>query len=75
MANNIEEKRINWIEKQFIELNKFNCNGRILDIGGGGESVIAQLFGERVIAIDKRIRGYDSQRLPDEEELLKWKVF
>ena len=36
-----------------IEIQK-NLNGSILDIGGGGEAVIGQIFKERVTAIDNR---------------------
>ncbi|MHA2180415.1 MAG: class I SAM-dependent methyltransferase [Promethearchaeota archaeon] len=35
-----------------IDLTGVNMNGRILDIGGGGEGVIGQLKGEQVVAID-----------------------
>jgi len=47
------------VEKiQFIELHKINLtdvelNGRILDIGGGGEGIIGQLKEEQVVAIDR----------------------
>ena len=34
-----------------LELKKF-FNGKILDIGGGGEGVIGRLYGRQVIAID-----------------------
>ena len=34
-----------------IELHK-ELIGTILDIGGGGEGVIGQLYGEQVVAID-----------------------
>lgn len=56
MSHNIDERRIHFINKQSIELNKFRCEGWILDIGGGGEGVIGQLFGEQVIAIDPNRR-------------------
>jgi ubiquinone/menaquinone biosynthesis C-methylase UbiE len=36
-----------------------NIYGSILDIGGGGEGVIGQLFGNRVIAIDNRQEELD----------------
>ncbi len=38
---------------------KQNIHGSILDIGGGGEGVIGQLFGNRVIAIDNRQEELD----------------
>jgi ubiquinone/menaquinone biosynthesis C-methylase UbiE len=37
-----------------INLGNINLNGRILDIGGGGEGVIGQLKGESVVSIDLR---------------------
>ncbi len=37
-----------------IHLKRINREGYILDIGGGGEGVIGQLEGARVVAIDKR---------------------
>jgi ubiquinone/menaquinone biosynthesis C-methylase UbiE len=37
-----------------IDLLKTELNGRILDIGGGGEGVIGQLKGAQVVAIDLR---------------------
>ncbi|HPR42272.1 MAG TPA: methyltransferase domain-containing protein [Candidatus Methanofastidiosa archaeon] len=36
-----------------LNLKNVNPKGRILDVGGGGEGVIGQLAGDRVIAIDK----------------------
>jgi len=41
------------IEQQVIRLDKLNVEGRILDIGGGGEGVIGQAYGDSVIAIDR----------------------
>lgn len=35
-----------------IDLTNVKMNGRILDIGGGGEGVIGQLKGDQVVAID-----------------------
>ncbi len=37
-----------------INLNNININGRILDIGGGGEGIIGQLKGHSVVSIDLR---------------------
>ena len=39
-------------EKQHIDLCDLEIPGRILDIGGGGEGIIARRFGDKVIAID-----------------------
>lgn len=41
-----------------IEL-KQQLKGKILDIGGGGEGIIGQLYGEQVVAIDKRQEELD----------------
>lgn len=41
------------IERQFVHLNPIETPGWILDLGGGGEGVIGQLCGERVVAIDR----------------------
>ena len=47
-------ENIKFIEKQKIDLTGIELTGRILDIGGGGEGIIGQLKGERVVAIDRR---------------------
>lgn len=41
-----------------IELYK-DLKGTILDIGGGGEGVIGQLYGEQVVAVDNRQEELD----------------
>jgi len=43
------------IGTQFVDLTTVNIDGKVLDIGGGGEGVISQLVGEHVISIDTRI--------------------
>lgn len=47
-----QKERMYFTDTQIIDLSDFNCKGRILDIGGGGEGIIGQLLKERVIAID-----------------------
>jgi len=42
------------IDKQYINLQDFIINGRILDIGGGGEGIMAQCLGDGIVVIDKR---------------------
>lgn len=55
---------------------KENLNGAILDIGGGGEGVIGQIYGDKVIAIDNRQEELDEapeccqKRLMDATDLL-----
>ncbi len=38
---------------------KRELQGKILDIGGGGEGIIGQLYGEQVVAIDNRQEELD----------------
>lgn len=45
-------ERFAFIDPQRITLDDFEAEGWILDIGGGGEGVIGQLKGDRVVAID-----------------------
>ncbi len=44
--------KYHYIEKQNINLQDLKIQGRILDIGGGGEGIIGKIFGEKVVAID-----------------------
>ena len=46
------QKTVFFTELQHIDLTKVQLNGRILDIGGGGEGIIGLFAGEHVIAID-----------------------
>jgi ubiquinone/menaquinone biosynthesis C-methylase UbiE len=48
----IDENKIYFTEKQIIDIEKEKDINRVLDIGGGGESIIAHLYGDRVISID-----------------------
>ena len=41
-------------EKRIVDLRNINFEGRILDIGGGGEGIISRHSGDSVVAIDKR---------------------
>jgi ubiquinone/menaquinone biosynthesis C-methylase UbiE len=50
------EPRLHKIERQYVTLNPIDAPGWILDLGGGGEGVIGQLCGERVVAIDRMRR-------------------
>ncbi|KNF09284.1 methylase involved in ubiquinone/menaquinone biosynthesis [Gottschalkia purinilytica] len=52
---NIDEKlkdRIFSTNLQVVNLDKVSFRGKILDIGGGGEGVIGQVYGDQVISID-----------------------
>jgi len=49
-----QNERMYSIGVQSINLTEFSQEGRILDIGGGGEGIIGQLLGEKVVAIDPR---------------------
>lgn len=48
----IVPERIRRFELQEISLAGFDAQGRILDIGGGGEGIIEMLGGDRVVSID-----------------------
>jgi len=50
------EDRVFFYERQEVIIDNLNVEGYILDIGGGGEGVIGQLEGTRVIAIDPNER-------------------
>ena len=41
-------------QKRVIDLRNVKFEGKILDIGGGGEGIISRHSGEAVVAIDKR---------------------
>ena len=41
-------------KRQLVDLRNVVLEGSILDIGGGGEGIIARRFGQRVAAIDRR---------------------
>jgi len=56
----IDQDKIFFTDKQIVDIEEKNNMGRILDIGGGGEAVMAQVYGDNVVAIDI-----------DEEELLE----
>ena len=51
-SHSITEERKHTIAVQNINISSLDCEGIILDIGGGGEGVIGQKFGNKVIAID-----------------------
>jgi len=42
------------IEQQTVDIIDISFNGRILDIGGGGEGIISRHSGDKVVAIDAR---------------------
>lgn len=48
----MSRKDVHFLEEQAVVVDDFDTAGHILDIGGGGEGVIGQLKGEKVIAID-----------------------
>jgi len=52
LGQEVDKKRINFLPKGKVKMVGFECEGRILDIGGGGEGIISHLFGEKVVAID-----------------------
>lgn len=52
--NDDKYKDVQFTPPQEITLERIQRDGYILDIGGGGEGIIGQLEGERVVAIDVR---------------------
>jgi len=52
--NDDKYKDVQFTPPQEIKLERIQRDGYILDIGGGGEGIIGQLEGERVVAIDVR---------------------
>jgi len=50
----MSEEKMFFIDPHQIDLTNVELNGRILDIGGGGEGVIGIYKGTQVIAIDRR---------------------
>jgi ubiquinone/menaquinone biosynthesis C-methylase UbiE len=48
----IPPEKIHQFQEQVVELGEIATDGYILAIGGGGESVIGQLMGRQVVAID-----------------------
>lgn len=46
--------KTNKLDLQKVDLREFKINGRVLDIGGGGEGVMAKHIGGNLIIIDKR---------------------
>ena len=52
ILSEIDENKIYFTEKQIININKQQGVKKVLDIGGGGESIIAHLYGGKVISID-----------------------
>ena len=55
------------IEKQIIDISNFQLNGKILDIGGGGEGIIELYKGKQVVAIDRSKR--ELEEAPDNSSL------
>lgn len=47
-----------WEDKMIIKIES-DLKGSILDVGGGGEAVIGQVYGDRVTAIDNRQEELD----------------
>lgn len=57
MSNHaVPADQIQFFELQNVTIDNFEVEGRILDIGSGGEGIIGRLMGEQVIAIDPSAR-------------------
>ncbi|TXT53797.1 MAG: SAM-dependent methyltransferase [Promethearchaeota archaeon] len=50
----IENELVKFTEMKEIDLSDIKLDGRVLDIGGGGEGTIGQMIGRNVVAIDLR---------------------
>ncbi|MFW6247231.1 MAG: class I SAM-dependent methyltransferase [bacterium] len=48
-----QQERYYTLKTQNVNLNNLTVKGKILDIGGGGEGIIGQVLGDKVVAIDK----------------------
>lgn len=57
------EARLHCIQEQSVDMRHENWQGRILDVGGGGEGIIGQLAPESVVAID--LRKEELEEAPD----------
>ena len=52
------EDRIYRFEPQSLTVEDFAADGLILDLGGGGEGIIARVKGQQVVAIDLSQRDH-----------------
>lgn len=43
-----------WVKIKMIINIDYDLKGSILDIGGGGEAIIGQMYGDKVTAIKKQ---------------------
>ena len=71
LLEKIENISIAFSDPQEIDLRNIELNGRILDIGGGGEGVIGQLKGNSVVAIDLRKSELEESFEAGDNESLK----
>lgn len=69
LENKLMENKIHFVGEESIDLsdlrNKKLLKGRILDIGGGGEGIIGQMFEDKVIAIDPSKRELEEVKNGD----------
>jgi ubiquinone/menaquinone biosynthesis C-methylase UbiE len=70
-VNNKEGTNYYFTHPQEINLNDYQFNGRILDIGGGGEGIIGQFKGSNVVSIDFRKSELDEALEAGDIESLK----
>ena len=71
LIEEVENISIAFSDPQEIDLRNIKLNGRILDIGGGGEGVIGQLKGSNVVAIDLRKSELEESYEAGDKESLK----
>jgi SAM-dependent methyltransferase len=69
LENKLMEDKIHFVGEENIDLsdlrNEKLLKGRILDIGGGGEGIIGQMFEDKVIAIDPSRRELEEVKNGD----------
>ncbi|MFX1572544.1 MAG: class I SAM-dependent methyltransferase [Promethearchaeota archaeon] len=71
LIENVENVSIAFTDPQKINLSNTELEGRILDIGAGGEGVIGQLKGSSVVAIDLRKSELEESYKAGDKESLK----
>lgn len=71
LIEKVENVSIAFTNPQKIDLRNIELNGRILDIGGGGEGVVGQLRGSNVVAIDLRKSELEESFEAGDKESLK----
>lgn len=67
----VKNQKLFFLPPYEIDLGNIKLNGRILDIGGGGEGIIGQLKGQQVVSIDLRRNELEEALKAGDTESLK----